>query len=298
MKIAYTDKLPSEAVLKVIGTANKILDAYQAEGFTLTIRQLFYRFVATGLLENKPSTYSLIGRAISQGRMAGLVDWNAIEDRTRALMGQTYKKDALDAATSAHEEFKMDKWADQEWRPEGWVEKDAQEGIIAPVCDDLGIDYFSCRGYNSMSECWRAAQRFAGYIRKGQRPIVFHLGDHDPSGLHMSKDNSERLNIFAGTPITFVRLALNMDQIERYKPPPNTAKATDPRWPWYKHTTGLDVSWELDALEPKAVHALIRAAVLKLRQDSKWANALAAEAEQKQILADLVEEITPKEGTD
>jgi hypothetical protein len=52
------------------------------------------------------------------------------------------------------------------------------------------------------------------------------------------------------------RLALNMDQIERYNPPPNPAKLTDSRANGYIARYGSS-SWELDALEPTVLARLV-----------------------------------------
>jgi hypothetical protein len=71
--------------LALIEQANEILIEYAAQGFTLTVRQLYYQFVARLLLVNSVAEYGRLGRAISDGRRAGLVDWGHIEDRTREL---------------------------------------------------------------------------------------------------------------------------------------------------------------------------------------------------------------------
>ena len=60
-----------------------------------------------------------------------------------------------------------------------------------------------------------AAQRFARYIDDDQTPIVLHFGDHDPSGLDMTRDNQERLRMFLDSDQVEVRrLALTYDQVE------------------------------------------------------------------------------------
>lgn len=295
MKIAYTNEIPGDVYLKTIQMANKILDDYQKRGYILTIRQLHYRFVANGWAPNTKSQYDHLIVAVGKGRMAGLIDWDMLEDRTRYLMGQTYFESGLDAMEKRRDEFLTDKWLDQEWRPEVWVEKDAQVGIIEPICQELGVNYYSCRGYNSMSECWRAGQRFANYYRVGQRPIVFHLGDHDPSGIHMSEDNSKRIDTFTGVRVTFVRLALTMAQIRKYAPPPNEAKESDARYKSYVDRFGTTECWELDALEPAVVHEIIKEAVLQVRDEKKWDAALLYEATEKQTLTEVVDELTPPE---
>lgn len=197
------------------------------------------------------------------------------------------------AIKSVLDSYRLDLWEDQPFRPEVWVEKAALEGVIAGICNKLRVDFFACRGYNSQSEQWRAGRRLAGYIAQGQRPIMFHLGDHDPSGIDMTRDNQERLSLFAGTQIQVVRLALNMPQIELYRPPPNPAKITDSRFGDYRRKFGEE-SWELDALSPSVIHELIEEAVLRLRDNKLWDAALKQEVEDKLVLEEMVDEAQEK----
>lgn len=285
----YTRKTFSADHLKIIKSVNDIIAAYEARGMVLTLRQIFYQFVSR--IDPKANTeafYKRLGDIVSQGRIAGLISWTAIEDRNRSLRGVTTYDKPSDILRAAKESYKRDLWADQEWRPEVWIEKAALEGVISTICNRLRVDFFACRGYNSQSEQWRAGQRFADYIRRGQRPIVFHLGDHDPSGLDMTRDNRERLALFAGVPILVQRLALNMNQIEEFRPPPNPAKMTDSRATDYVASWG-DKSWELDALDPALIQGLIESAVLQVRDEAKWDAALLREVEEQRLLEEAVE---------
>jgi hypothetical protein len=275
--------------LLTIEHANKIIAEYGAKGYALTLRQLYYQFVARGLVENTPQSYDRLGSVINDGRLAGLISWAAIEDRTRALQGLQICPDYQEALRRAEKSFRLDLWKDQPWRPEVWVEKEALVDVVGRICDELRVDYFPCRGYVSQSEQWRAGRRIAGRIHDGQRPIVFHLGDHDPSGIDMTRDNRDRLSMFAGVPVLVQRLALNMPQIEKYNPPPNPAKMTDARYGAYRSEYGEE-SWELDALDPEVIHDLIRDAVLRVRDEEKWNKALLAEAEDRRALQEIIEE--------
>ena len=71
--------------LAVIEQANTIIAEHQAQGFELTLRQLFYQFVTRDLMENSTKAYKRLGSIIRNGRNSGLIDWDAIEDRTRAI---------------------------------------------------------------------------------------------------------------------------------------------------------------------------------------------------------------------
>ncbi len=175
------------------------------------------------------------------------------------------------------EQFRVDLWASQSNRVEVWVEKDAAIGVVMGVCQALDVPYFSCRGNTSASEMWVASQRFLKHARHGQEPIILHFGDHDPSGVDMTRDIRDRLATF-GTPVDVRRLALNMDQIEQYNPPPNPAKESDSRYKGYSELYG-DESWELDALEPAVLAALIRKEVLSIREEDAWQEARLRQAE-------------------
>lgn len=287
---AYVEKDFGEEAMKMILAANKIIEEYERAGYSLTLRQLYYQFVARGLLANADANYKKLGTLVSDGRLAGLISWTAIEDRTRNLRGINTLESPAEAVRVARESYAIDLWHNQDWRPEVWIEKEALVGVIGGICAKLRVDFFACRGYNSQSEQWRAGQRFARYIQKGQRPIVFHLGDHDPSGIDMTRDNRDRLSLFAGQPVTVIRLALNMPQIEQYGPPPNPAKLSDSRAADYIRQYG-DSSWELDALSPDVISKLIESAILRLRDPAKWEEALDEEDADKETLQTVIEEM-------
>ena len=95
--------------------------------------------------------------------------------------------------------------------------------------------------------------------RQGQNAVILHLGDHDPSGIDMTRDLQEKIQIFGegdAWRFSLTRIALNMQQIDEEKPPPNPAKATDSRFAGYAELYG-DESWELDALSPTYLRRLL-----------------------------------------
>lgn len=293
--IRYIDKKFNEEQRVIILQANTIVDEYTDQGYSLTLRQLYYQFVARGWTEHWPTgantqkSYNRLGTIISDGRMAGLISWTAIEDRTRYLQGTNTFESIAQALMSARDRYAIDLWHNQEWRPEVWVEKEALAGVVGGICNQLRVNFFACRGYASQSALWEAGQRLHDYVMRGQRPIIFHLGDHDPSGLDMTRDNQERLSLFAGGQVQVVRLALNMDQVEQYDPPANPAKVTDSRAAAYMAEHG-ESSWELDALPPTVIADLIRDAVVRLRNPNLWDAALAEESEDRNRLDQIIEQ--------
>lgn len=255
----------------IIESANDIIAEYRRQGYVLTLRQLYYQFVARDLIANTMQSYKRLGGIINNGRLAGLIDWTAIEDRTRNLKKNWHSDDPKDAIQTVRNQYGIDMWANQPLRVEVWIEKEALAGVIERVCNELDCPYFSCRGYVSQSEQWRAGIRARNrYKQDDQETVILHLGDHDPSGIDMTRDNSDRLGMFAHyTKPDVVRIALNMDQIDEYDPPPNPAKMTDSRFAGYVTRYGSE-SWELDALEPRVLNELIRSHVELIRDDDLW----------------------------
>jgi len=270
----------------VVDQANDIIDDYQRRGFTLTLRQLYYQFVARALIPNTQQSYKRLGQIINDGRMAGLIDWEAIEDRTRNVRAVSTWDDPKDIVGSAAHSFRVDRWTHQPCHVEVWIEKDALVGVIEPVCEEHHVPYFACRGYTSQSEQWRAGRRLGAAYEAGKRVIVLHLGDHDPSGLDMTRDNADRLALFTGDEeaVEVRRLALNMDQVRRHRPPPNPAKETDARFDGYAEQHGQK-SWELDALDPTIIDGLIRDQLRELIDWPAWEASVARETAFRDQLA-------------
>ena len=245
------------ATLDVINQANEIIEEYQADGFDLTLRQLYYQFVSRDLIPNSQKSYSRLGDIINNARLNGDIDWRAIKDRTRQLKENLHFDCPAEAIENISEWYKIDTRADQETYIECWVEKEALVGVVERICRKIDIPFFACRGYVSQTAMYEASKRFQDiqdYHYKNS--IILHLGDHDPSGIDMTRDIAERLNLTFGIPVEIRKIALNMPQIEKYNPPPNPAKLTDSRVGGYLKKYGSQ-SWELDALDPKTITALI-----------------------------------------
>jgi hypothetical protein len=279
---AFVYKDFRKPTLAVIEQANAIIAEYDAQGFTLTLRQLFYQFVARSLIENSQREYKRLGAMIKDARRAGLIDWDAIEDRTRHMRTHSAWDDPANVISAVAEQYREDPWSGQDYRPEVWIEKDALVGVIEGVCNEYRVPYFACRGNNSESEQYKAGKRFECHLADGLTPIVLHLGDHDPNGLDMTRDNRDRLAMFAGELVEVRRLALNIDQVERL--PPNPAKETDSRYAGYVEEFGREC-WELDALDPAVIADLIRIEIDGLIDAAVWESALAKEQRNRDLLA-------------
>ncbi len=287
--IKYVERKFSAASLDVIARANQILVEYERQGYDLTLRQLYYQFVSRAWIPNRDSEYKKLGSVVNDARLAGLIDWNHITDRTRFIRSVASWDSPAEIIRSAAGGYQRDLWETQDVRFEVWIEKDALVGVIERPCEDLRVPFLSCRGYTSQSEMWRAARRHRYYLDQGKRVVILHLGDHDPSGIDMTRDIEERLSMFIyghrGTLDGFEvrRIALTWEQIEKYGPPPNPAKLSDSRGASYVERYGYD-SWELDALEPTVIGDLIREHVEAGRDPERWDEAVEQEEEERRSL--------------
>lgn len=276
----------NRASLALIEQANQIIAKYEEQGFVLTIRQLYYRLVAANVIPNRERSYKNLISTMTLARLAGLVDWLAFEDRTRGVRVFPSWESDKEIVAGTVEQFRRDRWASQPYRPEVWVEKQALEGVVASICSEVGVPYFVCRGHNSISEMWQGAQRLRRYVQGRQKPVVFYLGDHDPTGMHIPQNLADRLDLFAALDKTVRRIALNMSQIRALNPPPQPAKETDSRYRKYHEKFGNDV-YELDALEPEYMRDLILGEIGKIRDEDAWQREGAIEQEQRGRLAKL-----------
>jgi hypothetical protein len=178
--------------------------------------------------------------------------------------------DPADMIRSAAYSYREELWRGQRYRPEVWIEKSALLGVIEGVCNELRVPYFATIGNASQTLLHDAGKRFAEYMDQGLIPLVFHLADHDPNGIDMTRDVRERLALYAGAPIKVRRIALNLDQVRQYNPPPNFAKETDTRYAAYVREFGTTNCWELDALSPTVIAALIRSELENLIDADHW----------------------------
>ncbi len=287
---AFIERKFSRAHERIIVQANKIIAEYTAAGYSLTLRQLYYQFVSRDIIDNHYKEYKRLGYIIDNARKAGLIDWDSIEDRTRFLRRVTVFDSPEKGIETLTRQYKLDPWEEQSVRRriEIWIEKDALIGVIQPICDRFRVPYFSCRGYGSSSEIYEAGKRLSAYQRAGYECLVLHLGDHDPSGVQMSEDNQNRINTYARGEIEFRRIALTLDQIKQYNPPPNFAKQTDSRTKWYVDKFNTDEAWELDALTPQVIEQLIDSHIQPLIDQEEWQATMDREQRHLETLAEII----------
>jgi hypothetical protein len=316
-KICYRTFRFKPETLACVAAVNAVINELAADGYyKLSLRQVYYRLVAKDLFpddrkftmvgsgkwvrdpagtKNAEPNYKWLGDVVSDGRMAGMLDWDAIEDRNRELEQRSHWDSPGKIIETCAKAYNRDLWENQPFHPEVWIEKAALAGVFDPICTANDVPYFACRGYSSQSALWEAGQRLLECIRNEQKVLILHFGDHDPSGLDMTRDIEDRLKVFlayhtaadqgydpddpaereygmdhVSSYFEVRRIALTKDQIDEFVPPPNPVKQTDSRWQQYVQDTGLNESWELDALDPPTLVDLVEEALLEIRDEDRW----------------------------
>ena len=290
MKEVFVEKGFKDETVQLIEWVNEILDEHREMGFTLSLRQINYVLIARDLIPNTDEDYFRVKRHVSNGRLAGLIDWGMVVDRLRLPYRVHTVADAEVALDEMVESFTKNKWLDQPYHVEVMAEKDTETGVLWPVCRDLEVPFSANRGYSSTSALYRVGKRLREAFDRGQKPVILYIGDHDPSGLHMDRDIQRRVAMFAGlTTVPVIRLALTMQQIEALDPPPNPVKVKDPRSKWYIDEHG-SYSWETAALRATDLADIVRRSVMSLRDDDLWAQAFEQEEEERQKLREHADE--------
>ena len=240
------------------------------EYWPLTVRQAFYQMVARLVVPNSKAEYKKISDILLKLRRQGRVPWSAIEDRTRRT---TEKRGHSDYATWLRDQLNYFADArcygrcyvqDQDVYVEVSTEKDALASIVEDVtwkfCTRLNI----VRGQNSGSFQQVMAERFKRAEAQGQRPILIHVGDFDPSGVAIPKSMAKSFREDHGVEVEVIRAALNPDQIIEHQLPAkhDAAKQTDPNYKEWLRLYGEDqVAVELDALHPKTLQDIVSSAL-------------------------------------
>jgi hypothetical protein len=256
-------------------------DLYEivAAGQPMTVRQVFYRAVAAGLIDKTEAQYKTIGRLLVTMRRTGELPYDWIADGTRWMRKPRSFHHLDDAIARWQAEYRRALWDTQAHYIEIWLEKEALAGVLLPVTSYWDVPLMVTRGYPSLSYLFEAGKEIAGE----DRPVViYYLGDHDPSGDDIARNVEERLRDFAPAAIlTFVRLAVTAEQIVAYSLPTRPTKLTDSRTPSWKGGGSVEV----DAIDPEELRRLVEEAIRQHVDDGALDATLVAEESERALLS-------------
>jgi hypothetical protein len=261
-----TDRLDWSPILR---EAARIAASYSTP---VTLRQLFYRLVAAGLLPNTQAAYKTLSAKTAEARRAGW--FPRLLDRGRMIHRFTSFASDTQARAWLRRIYRRDRTQGQPWALYLGVEK---AGIVEQLTDwfgDLGVPVLALGGYSSQSYVQDVADDVAS---QGRPAVLLYAGDHDPSGEDIDRDFLARSGCFAQVE----RVALTAAQVEAYQLPPQPGKTTDSRAAGFLARHGRLVQVELDALAPDDLQGLYQAAIDRYWDPAAHAAALAQEAQER-----------------
>lgn len=339
-KVEFVPRRFEAKTRELIDKGNELLESEYA-GMRITLRQLWYRFIGLDLIpdswadreynlahglppdtKNNQRNYKHFGSIFSDARLAGLVDWDSIEDRGRRATEWQDAENIKSAVKEAIERFRLPRWKGQPIYAELWCEKDALASFLEPIAYEYHCPILINKGYSSSSALYDSARRIAdGAIRFGEwaeargpvPAVVLYVGDHDPSGEDMVRDLDERLKLFLSDQSETIdlevrKVALTMAQVRKYKLPPNPAKPPPPKGGGSKMGTDArsraytaehgNKSWEVDALEPRVLQRTVRDALDSVIDKKLMREIREREDAQREAVEDAIDEVLERLGGD
>jgi hypothetical protein len=275
-----------------------VLDVVRQYSIPLTVRQIFYRLVAAGIIQNTRSSYNSLDKILVKARIKGVVPFNKLEDRSREFLCGDHRFETpedfmawrIQALKDSASEYEVPYWMFQPEYVEVWLEKDALSALFRQVCEKWHVLLAPCRGYPSLTYLFEAAQR----LRKVDRPItILYFGDLDPRGKDIQRYLTETLQNF-GVSANVQRIALTRQQVEAYSLPPAPTKKTDTMARQWIETQG-DAVCELDALEPNLLMQLVEESIQQHFNQSLFEKRNELQRQNREKISHIVEKLFPGE---
>jgi hypothetical protein len=246
----------------IISNSTEIVSRY--DDGVLTLRALHYQLVGLGMT-NDIQHYKRVVSAMISARWDGTISFDTFSDLDRGMVGETACKDTIieDEIETGKQQIKgwmesyhKNRWENQPYYPEIFIEKKALQGVFQGLCEEWDIALGACKGYPSLTFLHEAFQRFENAEYRDQKPIIIYFGDYDPSGEDIPRSVQDNLARF-GVDVEVRRIALMEHQVVEWRLPPAPAKDTDTRTAKWD---GLG-QVELDAVRPEKLMELLQSAI-------------------------------------
>lgn len=222
---------------------------FQQQKPPMTVRQMFYRMSAQGMVDKSENGYDRVGYALKNMRFAGAIPFGWIADNTRWVRKQTTYSGIADMLAQQRKLYRRALWDSQPAHVEIWLEKDALAGVIDAVTSVYDVPLYVTRGYPSLTYVYDAAES----LKAIDKPkFIYHFGDFDASGKDAARDIRDKLRTF-GAQFDFIEVAVIADQIDALALQTRPAKKTDSRAKNFG-----DVAVELDAIPPNTLRQMVR----------------------------------------
>jgi hypothetical protein len=251
----------------------------------MSVRQVFYRLVSTGVVAKTEAEYkNTVVRLLGEMRRAGEIDFAWIADSTRWMRKPRTYSSLENMLRYSAQSYRRSVWDNQDAYVEIWLEKDALAGVLYEETEKWDVPLMVTRGYPSISYLHSAAETIAAQDEYGKTTHLYYFGDYDPSGLDIPRKVERDLREFApNAEIEFERVAVTLEQIEEFGLQTRPTKRTDAR---SRNFTGESV--EVDAIPPAILREMVGDCITRHVDESAYRVMLQAEKSEREVLMSLV----------
>lgn len=268
--------------LELVSAASRILEEIQPA----TIRAVCYRLFGERQIQSmSKNETNRVSAQLTWARETGQIPWSWVVDETREPERVSAWENPTEYVDAVRRNYRRDRWTDQPEWIEVWSEKGTIRGTLAPILESYGVTFRVMHGYGSATALYQAARES---LTRSKLLTVFYVGDHDPSGLHMSEiDLPRRLEKYGGQ-VELIRLALDSRDTSLGLPSFEAdSKRRDPRHAWYRRLYGA-TCWELDALSPVLLRQRVEDAIVARIDGDAWTRAEIAERAELESLSTIL----------
>ncbi len=254
---------PQSKTLALVEQIQGVLDEYR-DHLPMTIRQVFYRLVGGHGYDKTEQAYARLCETMNRARRAGIINFHDIRDDGVSRYSPNSWSGVgavLRTVRTMADRYTLDRQNGQSVRLFVLCEANGMAPMLSRAVDEYGVSVMSSGGFDSLS----AKYRFARELADHDATEILHVGDHDPSGVHLFNALSEDIRAMcAGLDSTggqtFTHLAVTPAQIAELALPTAPPKKTDKR-----SFEGETV--QAEALPPDVLTEIVRQAVID-RQDA------------------------------
>jgi hypothetical protein len=211
------------------------------------------------VVSNRSSRYLLAARE------QGIIPWDWIVEEGRQFERAEVFENPEEFRRIVSQAYRRDCWCMQPHRVQVWSEKSTVYGVLQSILNQYAVPFLNCKGFASATRARAIAEDNDG------RPVIaLYIGDRDPSGMYMSEvDWPNRMEKYGGSHVEFRRIALLPDQVGGLPSFPASDKVKDNSYEWFVENYG-ELCWELDAMDPNNLRAIVENEVVKLIDPKKW----------------------------
>jgi hypothetical protein len=269
---------PRPASLDLVRAVQAVLTEYH-EHLPLTIRQTFYRLVATRGYDKTEAAYGRLCEMVNRARRAGFIPFASIRDDGASRYEFATWADPAGFLADVRDDarrFRLDRQDGQPVRLWVLCEAAGMAPMLARAANPYGVPVLTSGGFDSVTAKHDLAQELAAALGEGDQVEVLHLGDLDPSGEHLftslAEDVRAMVGSLCGAQPDFTRLAVTREQADRLALPTAPPKPTDRR-----RFSGQTVQCE--AIAPDMLATILRDAIEARRDLDAEMAVLALEAD-------------------